>query len=98
MSDSQAVPEWTLADRLRKARVHAGLEQSDLARALDVTPSAVSRWEKGAPIKRPFVSAWALRCGVPFEWLWNGTTNPPDQGTGQFAWLTVAEIIATKAA
>jgi len=25
------IPTWTLADRLRKAREHAGLEQSELA-------------------------------------------------------------------
>lgn len=36
---------------LRRARVEAGLSQAELARALDVTPAAVSRWESGA--RRP---------------------------------------------
>jgi DNA-binding transcriptional regulator YiaG len=33
-------------DRLRELRDTAGLSQSDVARALDVAPSQVSRWER----------------------------------------------------
>lgn len=33
-------------DRLRELRDIAGLAQSDVARALDVAPSQVSRWER----------------------------------------------------
>ena len=33
-------------DRLRELRDIAGLSQSDIARALDVAPSQVSRWER----------------------------------------------------
>jgi DNA-binding transcriptional regulator YiaG len=35
------------ADRLRTLREDAGLSQSDVARALGVNPSNVSRWESG---------------------------------------------------
>lgn len=38
----------TLADRLRETRRGQGRTQEDTARALNVTPQAVSRWETGA--------------------------------------------------
>lgn len=72
MSDALAVPQWSISDRLRKARSYAHLEQDDLAVDLGVTRQAVSRWENGAPIKRAFVKVWGETCGVPFEWLWDG--------------------------
>lgn len=76
MSDALAVPEWSRADRLRKARDYADLEQDDLATELGVSREAVSKWERGArPISRGYVKVWALRCGVPFDWLWAGDTD-----------------------
>lgn len=68
-----------MGDRLRKARDYAHLDQDDLAEELGVSRQAVSKWENGAPdkapIKRAFVQVWALRCGVPFDWLWGGDTD-----------------------
>lgn len=69
MSDAPSVPEWSQGDRLRKARDSAGLDQDDLAMELGVSRQAISKWENGAPIKRAYVKVWAVRCGVPFEWL-----------------------------
>ena len=42
------IPEWTFADRLRKAR-HAvpGLTQRRIADQIGVTPQAYSQWEAG---------------------------------------------------
>lgn len=37
--------EFTLGDRIRKARVLAGLTQAELADAVGVTQAALSRWE-----------------------------------------------------
>lgn len=39
------VPEWSLGDRLRKARVYAGIDRDEMAASLGVTPGAVSHWE-----------------------------------------------------
>jgi len=61
--------------------MYAGLEQDDIAAELEVSRSTVSRWEHGDPIKRGFVKVWAMRCGVPFEWLWDGFI-PPGAQTG----------------
>lgn len=64
------VPEWTIGDRLRKAREHAGLTQSAAARTLGVSRQSVARYESGdrqPPL--PVVMAWALVMGVDMAWL-----------------------------
>ena len=40
---SGVVPMWTQADRLRKAREHAGLEQGEFALAIGVSRNTVYR-------------------------------------------------------
>lgn len=66
-----AVPAWTLGDRLRKAREHAGLSQDDLAVAIGVSRRSVSTYESGGVehVKRPVLFAWATLCGVDLAWL-----------------------------
>lgn len=60
-------------DRLRELRDHAGLSQADLAKALDVDTSLISRWEKGA--REPSLSqlmAIARTLGVTLDYLLHG--------------------------
>lgn len=67
---TEAVPEWTLADRLRKALEHANVSGPEMAEYLEVHRNTVSNWIYGHA--RPPASAvklWAMRCGVPYEWL-----------------------------
>lgn len=67
------IPRWTLGDRLRKARELAGLQQIELAAELGIHRGSVANYESGRTTpNRPVVMAWALRCGVPFEWLRDG--------------------------
>ncbi|MFW0169252.1 helix-turn-helix domain-containing protein [Rothia sp. P4278] len=42
------IPHWTLQDRIRKAREHAGLNQTALAELIPVARNTLSRWESGA--------------------------------------------------
>lgn len=49
-----ARPEW--AERLERLRLHLGLSQAALARRLDVSPMAASRWERG--INQPTASIY----------------------------------------
>lgn len=68
--DGPVVPKWTLADRLRKARLHAGLEQAELAREIGIGRSTIVNYEAGRTRpSRPVLVSWAMRCGVSFEWL-----------------------------
>lgn len=70
------IPQWTTADRLRKARDHAGLSQADLADAMGVSRNSVSSYETGVVQPRRIVlNAWALTTGVPLSWLMTGDDN-----------------------
>lgn len=67
------VPTETVGDRLRRARRAAGLSGAELADELGVHRNMVSRWETGRDEpKRLVLLAWAMRCGVPVEWLERG--------------------------
>ena len=71
------VPDWTVGDRLRKARRAAGLERDELANIIGCSPKTVGNYENDftrAP--KLVVREYAVRCGVPYSWLVTGT--PPD--------------------
>lgn len=66
------LPEWSLGDRLTKARHDAGLKQADMADILGVTRAAVSGWERGEHQPRDLldlVARWSDATGVPRAWL-----------------------------
>lgn len=63
-------PRWTLGDRLRKAREHAGLKQTELAQATGISRASIVSYETGRTIpSRPALLSWALATGVSLEWL-----------------------------
>lgn len=83
MTELAGVPEWTLADRLLKARKHAGLTNNDLAADLGYGRQTISAWVTGAEVpRRAIILAWALRCGVDVGWLETGEApaGRPDGG------------------
>jgi transcriptional regulator with XRE-family HTH domain len=72
------VPVWDTPDRMRKAIRHAGLSVNAMAAHLDVRRETVSTWLTGRHQPSPAVlRVWALRCGVPYEWLRYGDDGPP---------------------
>lgn len=73
------MPEWTLADRLRKARESAGLEQTELAELAGISRATISAAENGARPARATLRLWALATGVPVTWL---ETGQPDREHG----------------
>lgn len=79
------VPEWTLTDRLRKAREHAGLEQLDLAQTAGISRAAISAAENGRNVPhRSTLMLWALATGVSVEWLETGEA-PSEEGASDGA-------------
>ena len=74
INDSAVVPEWTLTDRLRKARELAGMTQKDLAEALGVSKTTITRAEAGEVITHRTLIQWATTTGVPLDWLNAGST------------------------
>lgn len=77
--------EWTMQDRLRKAREIAEIDQIALAEDMGVSRQTVSNYERGLVKPRRIVlKAWALRTGAPMEWLqtgrWPVAPQPPSSG------------------
>lgn len=71
-------PTWTFQDRLRKAREHAGMTQSELAEATGVSLNSLNRYEKGqrSPAN-DVVSAIAQATNVPLEWFYQDESAQP---------------------
>lgn len=71
--------QFTIADRLRKARESAGFSQQMLAERMEISNQTVSRYEQGKvrPVRRT-VRAWAAVCEVDFEWLWAARDSNPE--------------------
>jgi transcriptional regulator with XRE-family HTH domain len=84
----EAIPEWDLADRMRKAMRYAGYGVQDMAEYLGVTRTTVSTWINGRNRpSRPAMRVWALRCGVSLGWL-DGTES------GNLRFSTPAQVAA----
>lgn len=72
------VPEFDMADRLRKALRHADVGVQEIADYLGVSRNTVGAWINGrTPPTKAYVRLWAMRTGVPFEWLQNGKSPQP---------------------
>lgn len=77
----ERIPEWTLGDRLRKARMTTGLNTSAFAEHLGVSQKTVNNAESDKhSVRKIVLNAWSLATGVPVEWLVDGTL--PDDGGG----------------
>ena len=68
---------------MRKSLRHASVEVQEMAVYLGVSRTSVSNWINGRV--DPSVQTlrlWALRCGVPFEWLRDGGPDPDHMPPG----------------
>jgi len=77
LADPASVPEWDVADRMRKALRHADVGVQEIADYLGVSRNTVSNWINGRirPGVRD-VRLWALRTGVPYYWLCHASLTP----------------------
>lgn len=78
------IPEFTLGDRLRKARELTGLGVREFAAEIGVSHGTITNAESDRRTVRPItIKAYAMRTGVPVEWLETGiapTQPTPDGG------------------
>lgn len=75
---SDRIPEWTLGERLAKARRESGWTQAEMAGLLEVSPGAVANWESGHSQPRTFLETmrgWSELTGVSLGWLLGLTAN-----------------------
>lgn len=82
--DSPPVPQWDVADRMRKALREADISVQEIATYLDVSRNTVSTWINGRikPSKQT-LRLWALRTGVSFNWLCHNDSQPCGPGHGK---------------
>lgn len=65
--------QFGLADRLAKSLHVAGMTNLDMAKVLEVSPNTVSNYINGNTQPRKlYLREWALKTGVPLEWLETG--------------------------
>lgn len=77
---------FSQGDRLRKSLQLADITSQEMADYLEVSRNTVSRWinDEREP-NRSFVRLWALRTGVPLEWIETGEVKdetPSPDGDG----------------
>lgn len=81
------IPQFNLADRLRKAREVTGLGVVEFADEVGISRNSVRNYETGVTVPRPVIlRAWSLRTGVPAEWLETGiapSSGEDDGATGE---------------
>ena len=67
------IPEWTMADRLRKAREMIGMDQIEFAEHSGISRTSITNYEQGkrAP-KGLYLRAWSEATGVDAVWLETG--------------------------
>ena len=83
-------PAWTFQDRLRKAREHAGMTQSELAETTGISLNSLNRYEKGQ--RSPgdeIVRSIATATGVALEWFYADSEDPAASSNALHAKLTV---------
>ena len=86
ITETNAIPEWTRGDRLRKARQMTGLTTRDFAEHVGVSQKTITDAENDKRATRKLLlNAWALATGVPVGWLETGeapTPGSPTSGPG----------------
>lgn len=81
--DSVEVPQWTVGDRLRKAREHAGFEQQQLSEISGISATSISALEKNkTQPRKSTLNLWALATGVSIDWILTGKAPTGDNGGG----------------
>ena len=71
-----SIPEFDLADRMRKGLREAGVTVQQMADYLGVVRNTVGTWINGRNQPSPqTVRLWAMRCGINHYWLVHGTVE-----------------------
>jgi transcriptional regulator with XRE-family HTH domain len=94
MQTTPTIPEWTMGDRLRKARqTMTDMTAREFAEHIGVSHGTITNAETDArQVRRIVINAYSLATGVPVEWLLTGQAavdngNGPDtDANGDTCW------------
>jgi transcriptional regulator with XRE-family HTH domain len=74
-SRSYSVPEFTMGDRIRRARMNAGYKQQDIEDETGISRNSITAWEHDARMpSAALLRVLANYLNVPVEWIIQGTT------------------------
>lgn len=79
MPEPGRIPEFSVGDRMRKARESAEISQEAMAAEIGVSRRSIVRYEGdtgAAP--RSTMLLWSFRTGVPLSWLMTGRAETPN--------------------
>lgn len=84
-AEGSFIPEWTFAEKFRKARKIAGMEQREFAVALKLTPSTVAAYETGRATPRfrdaaPLAKRIQILTRVDYTWFLDVADPAPTGG------------------
>jgi transcriptional regulator with XRE-family HTH domain len=72
------VPQFDMADRLRKALRTADVGVQEMAEYLGVSRNTIGAWIGGRVVPGlAFIRLWAMRTGVSLKWLQTGESPRP---------------------
>lgn len=74
------IPQWTVGDRLRKAREVAGIGVEEMAIKVGRTRNSVTKYERSRTVDVNMVRSYAALTDTPMEWLLTGTGPENDGG------------------
>ncbi|QKS15611.1 helix-turn-helix transcriptional regulator [Curtobacterium sp. Csp2] len=78
LASGDLVPEWTVQDRMRKAREIRGLTQMEFADETGLSRATIRRVESGEKVAgRKEFNLWRMATGVSREWLETGVAPTP---------------------
>lgn len=64
------IPQWTVGDRMAKARREADIPTAVMCEYLGIHRNSLHAYERGrSRPPRAVLRLWAMRCNVPLEWL-----------------------------
>jgi len=96
--EAGVVPEWTMGDRLRKARARTGLTVKGFADRIGVSEKTINNAEGDKrAVRKITLNAWAYETGVNRRWLETGqgpTTPGGPDGVGQTTQRTRLQQLA----
>ena len=78
---TERVHQFTVGDRLRKAREKAGYDQREFEAVSGISRATISAYELGKSTpRRAYLSIWASMTDTDLEWLLTGETTRPADG------------------
>ena len=81
MDNELRTVEWSIGDRLAKARRLAKMSTREMAEYLGLDRKMINHYESDrTPIRMAYLRLWADRCGVSIEWIIHGNDTTPHEG------------------